>query len=273
MMSKIPQIADVFPKFNVFVRALAASYREGEIQSWQSVALRTREFFTSNHRHNFNKVIPGWVKFSQDAEGDTLVHIVCVFIALLNAPEYAAASGEEKALMEWSGLLHDIGKQTVEGQRDPIHAFRSAAQTAIILPNLGFEIQVDDPSFIHAWMTLTQNAYFIREGVAVPDNAQLSEIIAGIDAIFGVGQPGSWIVKTVLFHMSLEAEKDWPCAAPLSGDEIQLYLDADLFRILSAQMLADSASYNLFSPATEERYRAEILESLENVRQIITAAF
>ena len=157
----------------------------------------------------------------------------------MNAPEYAAASGEEKTLMEWSALLHDFGKQTVIGQRDPIHAFRSAAQTAIILPNLGFEMRCDDPAVIQTWKTLTQNAYLIRDGAAVPDNAKLTEIIAGIDLIFGVGQPGSYIVKTILFHMSLEAEKDWPCAAPLTNDEIQLYLDADLFRILSAQMLAD----------------------------------
>ncbi len=269
MNTKIPQMSEHLPAFMSFVSTLAESYAKAELQSWQDVASPTREFFTSDYLDGFDRIIPGWKKMSSDADGQTMIHIVCVFIALLNSPEYQDALSDQKALLEWSILLHDIAKQSIEGQRDLTHAFRSAADAAVILSSLGFDPQMADPSFFLVWITETKNAYIFQNDVAIPDNAKLPEIISGIDAVFGTGQPGSLIVKSILFHMSLEAEKDWPCAAPFTGDEIQQYLDIDLLQLLGALMLADSASYNLFDHITRERYRSEILESLNHVRQLL----
>jgi hypothetical protein len=53
---------------------------------------------------------------------------------------------------------------------------------------------------------------------------------------------------------------------------MQAYLDADLLKLLCAQMLADSAAWNLFDPVTKEQYRGEILESLAQTQQIIQSA-
>jgi len=80
------------------------------------------------------------------------------------------------------------------------------------------------------------------------------------------------ILKAVLFHWSFTTVKEWPCAAPLTADEVSAYLDDELLQILGPLILADSDSWNLFDHETKERYRIEIAEAVGEIGALLEMA-
>jgi hypothetical protein len=170
--------------------------------------------------------------------------------------------------MLWIGMFHDLEKESINGQRDLSHAFRSAATTGKVLPQLGFAVR--DASRLTAWADLTRTALTkaTDSGEMIQDNVQLAAIIRGIDDIFGLNSPAALIVKAVLFHMSINVVADWPQAAPLMDQQVRQFLDAPLLPLLRAMMLADNDAWTFFDPEIKLRYRSDTRAVFERITRM-----
>ncbi len=102
------------------------------------------------------ELVTGWKLMATYADGITFIDVTSALVGLVQLPEYKSALPDEKQIMEWIILFHDVGKQVpLDGGRDAAHAFRSAVLTARSLHSNGF-VQVDENS-IAEWCSLTQS--------------------------------------------------------------------------------------------------------------------
>jgi hypothetical protein len=149
--------------------------------------------------------------------------------------------------------------------------FHSAVTAANALPDIGFLITGIYQILIHAWSELTAQAFVAKEdssGDQTPDNSKLPEIISEIDNMFGEHTPAALIVKGVLLHQSVNVVKDWPQPAPLTDEEIRLYINQDIAPLLKVMHLADNDGWTLFQPE-RETYRQETLDAFKRVEELI----
>jgi hypothetical protein len=257
---------------NQFICTLVDEYIAGKINSWDDLEPRVHAFFTHEKMERMESCIPGWQKMSSYNNGITLVHVMCVFLGLFMLPEYTGMTPHQQDLMNWAVLFHDVEKVVEQGKRDPKHGFRSAVTAAQRLPTLGFTTTPEYNDLVGSWSEFTYSAVVLPEGSSEPvqDNRKLPEILAGIDTLFGPGSFAALIVKTVLFHVSINVVRDWPQAAPLSMDEIAHFVDKDLIRLLRAMMLADNEGWDIFYPESRARQRAETLDAFERIANRIS---
>jgi hypothetical protein len=271
--TKFPSLESHLPDMMDFVSALAQDYQAGDIDSWPIMAERVHLFFTPDRLNKVDALVPGWRNMASYAAGATLVHVTSVLTALLLCPEFQHASHTQQALMKWVVFFHDIAKEVHRGRRDFTHGFRSAAMTGATLPGIGFAVTAEYDHLIKDWIALTNSAMIKRgkKPVYVQDNRRLPEIINGIERMFGYHTPPALIVKTVLFHMSINVLKEWPQATSLTETEIRQYLDLELLPLLKVMMLVDNDSWAFFDPPTKEHYQQETLDVFRELRRIITA--
>ena len=222
MAATIPRLEDQLPDVLEFVRTLARQIEAGQIHDGDTLAARIRVFYTAEQTAAIETVAPGWKEMAAYADGTTLHHVTQVLIALQLLPEYRQASRYLQALMEWSVLYHDLAKQVIAGQRDALHAFRSATMAARTLPRLGFPTAEAYQATLEPWSRLVLGA-----SVATPDgkgtmqdNRALPEILRGIDQLFGTGSAAALIVQGALLHQSLNVVPEWPNPGSLTEAQV-----------------------------------------------------
>jgi hypothetical protein len=258
--TSFPAIEEHLPDLTTFVRDLAGRIQAGEIDSWEPFAREVRAFFVPGEMARVEQAAPGWGAMASQAKGVTLVHVTAAFVALLLCPEFQAASLHEQALMKWVIVFHDLAKQVRPGQRDPLHAYRSAVLAAAALPGLGFAKPPAYEESFPRWKDLTWTAVLrCEDGTVRQDNGRLPEILAGLDGLFGPGTPAALIVRTILLHMTVTALADWPAWSELDDADVRRYFDLESLSLLRLMMLADSDAWCLFDPPVRERYHHEIL--------------
>jgi len=250
---KIPGFDDQFPDLNQFILELVGMYHAGRISSWDDLGKLVNAYFTPARMGQMESALPGWRKMSSFMDGITLVHVMCVFLGLCMLPEFLCMTKDQQQLMKWIVLFHDIEKEPQQGKRDHTHAFRSAVRAARAMPALGFTATADYGSLIDRWDELTCSARLKPEDSSgyIQDNGKLPEILEGIAQMFGHNTPAALIVKTILFHLSIDMEP-WPPATPLTEEEITRYMDSDLLILLEAMHLGDSEGWSMFHPEREE---------------------
>ena len=265
-----PSFNEKLPELHEFIVALVSGYRTGRISSWEDLENRVSGFFTSSRMEQLEDLLPHWQKMAHFREGVTLTHVMGVFLGLYMLPEYQSLTTDQQNLMQWIVLLHDVEKQAEKGQRDPLHAFRSAVTAARRLPVLGFARTSQYEILIDRWSELVLSAWLQPDDQTEPiqDNRCYPEILAGIDALFGKGSPATAIVKTVLCHMSVNVVKGWPQAAPLTTEEITRFVDRDLLRLLKVMMLSDNEGWSMFYPDRDAQ-RSDTLEVYEELEKLI----
>ena len=152
-----------------------------------------------------------------------------------------------------------LKKNLNKGKRDHGHAFRSAVAAARILPKLGFPVTSEYDLLIDDWSEFTRSSITKPENFPdyVQDNLKLPEILAGIEHMFGHNTPAALIIKTILFHLSIDMQP-WPPATPLTDEEVRRYLDNDLVPLLKAMNLGDSEGWNMFKPDRESLRNATL---------------
>lgn len=256
-----------------FVAVLAEEYRSGLIGSWDVLGEKVRAFFTPARLSEMDAVVPGWRRVALDAGGVTLVHITAVLFSLLLSPGFRRASRDRRELMKWIVFCHDTAKEIRDGRRDFTHEFRSAVLAAEVLPALGFATAPDYGRLIMNWSTLVNNAMTVQDGtgIKIQDNRKLPEIVAGVAGLFGRNTPAALIVKTILFHMSVNPVKDWPQAAPLTVADFRRYVDADLFPLLKMLVLTDNDGWALFDQSLKKRFCRETLGVFRKLEPVIRA--
>jgi hypothetical protein len=259
-----PAFDDCFSDLNQFILELVQAYEAASIKSWDDLEEKVSIFFTAEQI----KQISGWDKMASYAGGVTLVHVACVFLGLFMLPEFQSLSPSQKQIAKWTVLFHDVEKEIQQGNRDPIHGFRSAVVTARRLPDFGFPTTSEYADRIDSWSQRTSSAVrgFPEYSEPIQDNQKLPEILAGIERMFGEGTPAALIVKTVLLHMSVNAVTEWPQAAPLTEAEIKTYIGKDLVPLLKVMMLSDNEGWVLFSSEREQQ-RKDTLEAFQRIER------
>jgi hypothetical protein len=176
-------------------------------------------------------------------------------------------------MMHWIVLFHDLGKQVIDGQRDALHAFRSATMAARALPNAGFATSDTYPAGIVPWTELVLGASVAApDGKgSIPDNRTLPAILQDLDQLFGAGSPASLIVQAVMLHQSLNVVPEWPSPCGLTEAEVPLCIRPVLLPLLEIMMLVDSDAWQLFDPVSKAKFRQSTLAVFADVRQRLGA--
>lgn len=271
MEATIPRLEDHLPALCDFVRSLARQIEAGELQEGETLLRRFRDFYSADCMQAIEIVAPGWLEMAAHADGATLNHITQALIALQLLPEYRQAPRHPQALMEWTVLYHDLGKQVIGGQRDSLHAFRSATIAARTLPKVGFLAGEAYQATLDAWTQLVLGAAVaaIDGKGLVQDNRALPEILRGIDRLFGTDSAPALVVQAVLLHQSLNVVPEWPNAGSLTDTEIALCIRPASVPLLEALMLVDSDAWQLFDPLSKAKFRQSTLAVFTTVRRLV----
>jgi hypothetical protein len=274
MTATIPQLGERLPDLHEFVRTLARQIEDGRLADGAALTQHFREFYTSERLQAIGVVAPGWQAMAASADGATLHHITQALIALQLLPEYRQAQDPLRAVLEWIVLYHDVGKQVIAGQRDALHAFRSATLAARALPSVGFPITTAYEATIAPWTQQVLGAAVdAPDGKGrIQDNRALPDILAGIDRLFGPDSAAALIVQGVLLHQSLNVVPEWPNPGSLTDAEAATCIRPSLVPLLEAMMLVDSDAWQLFDPASKAKYRASTLAVFADVRRRTAAA-
>lgn len=269
---EIPSFDDQFPDLNRFIFKLVDDYHAGKIKSWDDLAEKVDEFFTPQRMDEMERCVPHWRKMASYANGRTLVHVMGVFLGMFQMPEFQRMPETQQQMMKWVILLHDLEKELRDGKRDHCHAFRSAVTAARLLPTFGFGMTLSYGTILDGWSHFTASAATRLEGSSekYQDNSKLPEIISGIESMFGSHTPATLIIKTVLFHLSVNMNL-WPPPTPLSNEEAQRFIDRDLLPLLELMNLADGQGWSMFEPSARDRLRADTLGVFEKLEKLIAA--
>ena len=273
MAASVPQLDDHLPELLVFARTVAQQIEAGELLDGDALTQHFRDFYTTDQMRAIEVIAPGWQDMAAFADGATLNHITQALIALQLLPEYRQASHHLRVLLEWTVLYHDLGKQVIAGQRDALHAFRSATMAASTLPSVGFPVTDTYPATFGPWKRQVLGASVAApDGNGhLPDNRTLPDILQGIDHLFGAGSHAALIVQAVLLHQSLNVVPEWPNPASLTEAELPLCIRPALLPLLEAMMLVDSDAWQLFDPVSKAKFRQSTLAVFANVRRRVQA--
>lgn len=269
-----PHLEAILPNLVRFAQQLANDCLTSAFTDWDAFRQKVRTFYTAGRMTQIEAVVPGWIHMASYADQQTLIHVTSVLVALYLSPEYQSASAEQKYLIEWTVMFHDVAKKARRGKHDFTHGFRSAAIAGAALALIGFPTNPDFAAHIATWKTLTENAIIYNDlhDEYIQDNAKLPQILSGIHDLYGQHSAASLIVKGVLFHMSIDNDPGYPTLAPLTDAEIQRYIDDDLFPILKMMMLVDSDGWNLFDKPEGLRLRNQIIAAFDNIARLIIVA-
>jgi hypothetical protein len=265
-----PHLEAKLPELVVFTKHLANDYQSGSLPDLHTFNQKVRSFYTPDMMTKIDAVVPGWIHMASYADQQTLIHVTSVLVALYLLPEYQAASAEQKIIMEWMVMFHDVAKKAERNKHDYVHGFVSAAIAGPALAPIGFLTRPDFATRISAWKTLTENAliYATAHHETIQDNTKLPDIVSGIDALYGQHSDAALIVMGVLFHMSIYTDPSYPTLAPLTEPEIKRYIDRQFFPILKAMMLVDSDAWTLYDPAERQRQKEPTLEAFDNIARL-----
>lgn len=264
-----PVFEDSFPELNEFLHSLVKAYEAGAIQSWNDLEKQVEAYFTPERLDWMEAKVPGWQKMASYSDGITLVHVMCVFLGMLMLPEFQGLTPEKQQLAKWIVLFHDIDKFHISGKKDTMHAFRSGAHTANLLPQFGFPTRPQFHERIDYWRQYTAQAYIAGDAAPKPDNQKLPGILIGIDNLFGQNTAAALITRTVLLHISLSVDPFYPTPAPLTEEEIRRYISPSLFPLLRVMMLSDNEGWSLFDPKTRSQQRRDTLAAFAKFAQMI----
>ena len=216
--------------------------------------------------------IPGWKKMASYLDGVTLTHVICIFTGMYEKPEYLHLTAEQQEEMKWVILFHDIEKEPQPRKRDHLHAFRSAVSATRVFPKLGFTVTPEYDSLINDWDKFTRSA--ITRLANSPDDLQANHklpiILDGIERMFGQNTPATLIIKTILFHLSVDMDI-WPPPKPLTNDEIKKYFNRELSTLLLLMSLGDNDGWALFEPEVRENQRTDILNQFEKIEKLLSS--
>jgi len=268
-----PSFDKRLPFLNQFVLELVDDYHAGKINSWDELDEKVKRFFTPERMEQTEALVPGWKKMASYSDGITLTHVMCVFLGVYMMPEFQALTSEGQQIAKWIVLFHDVDKFHVSGKKDTMHAFRSGALAAQILPTFGFPVTEKYQELIHSWSELALHAFTVSDGDAdpKPDNQKLPEILTGIQQLFGEDAPATLITKAALLHISLNIDPFYPTPAPLTDDEIKRFITPSLFPLLKVMMMGDNEGWALFEQEDRKRQYKDAVAAFQEVEKIITS--
>lgn len=267
-----PQFDKHFAFLDRFIQELVEEFQAGHLSSWDELEMRCDLFYTPAVMDAIEGKAPGWKMMSSYTGGITRTHVTCVFLGMYMLKQFQSLSFEEKQIVKWIVLFHDIGKFHIQGKKDTLHAIKSAVIAAKSLPGLGFPITDRYQTLIEDWSASSLAAYIPEEHFLKPDNQKLPGILAGIDELFGEHSPASVIVKVILLHISLAVDKNYPTPSPLTDHEIKQMIDAQWLPLLIVMYLADNDGWSLFHPDFRNQQQRDTLEAFKTIQNLVGPA-
>jgi len=266
----IPPFDERLTFLNQFILDLVDDFQAGQLTSWSTLGEKVKAFFTPERMNEMEAIVPGWRKMSSYSDGVTLTHVMCVFLGMYMTPQYLSLPPEAQQEMKWIILFHDVEKEPQPGKRDHTHAFRSAVGAARTLPKLGFPVTPEYDSLIDAWGQFTRSAITKLKNSPddIQDNGKIHLILEGIERMFGQDTPAALIIKTILFHLSVNMDL-WPPPTPLTDDEVKSYFNQELAALLLIMSLGDNDGWTLFGTVREEQ-RADIINQFEKIGKLLS---
>ncbi|MGB7339837.1 MAG: hypothetical protein WBC91_13160, partial [Phototrophicaceae bacterium] len=252
---------------------MTADYDAGIISSWQECAEAVFDFYTPPKMQTIENVAPHWQAMALHLNGQTLIHVTCVFMALFRSEDYQALSARQKILVEWAVLFHDISKVPIHGGHDYVHGVKSAAVAGQALTTLDFPIKptITDSDIAH-WHDLTFNATVYSEAhqETIQDSRKFSEIIEGLHAIHHADAYA--IVMAVLLHIAIDTDPRYPILAPISQEDMKKYITRDALPIIRSMILADGSGWELFTEdqSADQKRRANVYRVFAEIEKAIT---
>ena len=267
-----PSFDTEFQELNQFVLSLVDEYKNGRLKSWDNLEEKVKAFYTPEKMDFIESKASGWNKMASYSGGITLTHVTCVFLGMFMLSEFQALSAGQQQLAKWIVLFHDIDKFHIRGEKDTMHAFNSAVVAANTLPSLGFPVQGAYHDLINSWGSYTREAFVPSDNDTAPkpDNQKLPKILSDIDRFFGEDTPAALIIKTVLLHISLDADKNYPTPSPLTETEIRQFISLNLLPLLRVMMLSDNEGWSLFEPNVRAQQNRDMLQAFERVEGLIS---
>ena len=209
-------------------------------------------------------IAPGWIDMASHRDGITLIHVTSVFVALIQSDEYKNATEQQRHLMQWAVLFHDITKVPVQNGHDYVHGFKSAAVAGKALTKLDFLTNATDEE-IDAWydVTYTATLYSPEHDETVQDIAKLRPIVDGLRHIHG--EDAYSIVLAILLHIAIVTDPEYPILAPMSELDMKYCITETAFPIIKAMLLADGSGWQLFAEdkSVEIKRRAHVTRVLD----------
>ncbi|MBX3058469.1 MAG: hypothetical protein KF770_18555 [Anaerolineae bacterium] len=264
-------MATVLPPFWAALHDLAAAHRWGEWRSWPEAETAVNRALSPDIMAKVETAVPGWQQMAAHEDGQTLVHVCSVFVALLGSDYYRRGTEIERNLWEWVTLLHDLAKAPQPGKRDLTHAFRSAAQAVRILPGLGFPVQAAYGQMVDDWVALVETAVCPTPVGLIQDNGQLPAILDGIARMFGADGAAVLVLKTILLHHSFSPIPAWPNPAALTDAEVRAFISPPLWRLLGPFLAFDSAGWDMYEAATRPLHTAQVEACVAHVAQLLSS--
>ena len=267
--SKFPNLEDCLPDLDQFIYTLVNEYKDGKIKSWDDFDKRVKAYYSPERMRQTGQVVPNWEKMASYGNGITLTHVMCVFLGLCMMPEFLQLTTDQQQMMKWIVLFHDVEKEPQPGIRDHLHAFRSTVGAAQALPAIGFSSLPEYTSVFDEWrrFTLSAKTTIHEPPIVVQDNAKFPTILDGIKRMCGHNTPAALVLKTILFHLSVDMN-DWPPPNPLTQEEVVRYFDLDLLPLLEVMHLADGEGWSLFDPEVNERQRLDTIQVFEKLKHL-----
>lgn len=266
-----PFFDEIFSSLNLFLLDLVNEYRMGKLDSWDVLDEKVKSFFTAERLNQTETLVAGWKKMASYSDGITLTHVMCVFLGVLMLPEYEFLTEEEKQLVKWIVLLHDVDKFHIRGKKDTMHAFKSGVHAAQILPSLGFPVTDKYAGLIESWSLFTLQAFTMPNENASPkpDNQKLPKILNDIDELFGENTSANLITKVVLLHISLDVDPFYPTPAALTNDEIKRFISPKMFPLMKVMLLGDNEGWSMFDSEIRNRQRNDTLQACLKFEKMI----
>lgn len=224
--------------------------------------------------------IPGqrWQKLCEHSNGKIAVHSIKVLFRTVRDPIFESEmNDEEKNILKWAALLHDISKRgqpEIQG-KDHIHPFVSAATTLEILREFGFirlENELQEEEFQKVIDLIHESKvkiYSDNDKVCqhIHSHTHLHRIFHSFwspeSPLFEAMMRGGFndlVFRLVLFHQSLKGVQKFVPRKILTEPERFMFCDPKLYKLMCVLMIADSSSYNFFhSKKTDLKNRQEFI--------------
>lgn len=232
------KISDYLPELDSFLRKITEDVTSQQIISWADFEIAVNSFYIADMMDKIEVIAPGWIEMASYRNRVTLIHVTAVFVALMQSPEYQSATEEQRALIEWAVLFHDITKVPVKGEHDYIHAFKSAAVAGKALIKLNFPITATQQN-VDIWYDLTYNATFYSEehSEMIQDIEKLPQIIECLKAIHN--EDAYAIVLAILLHLAIVTDPVYPILAPTNEEHMKMCITEYSIPVMKGLFLAD----------------------------------
>ena len=221
------------------------------------------------------------------AYNDGFINLHCIFVYYwtVKDPDFEDLTKEEKNILEWAALFHDISKRgrPLFDSKDFVHPFQSAAiMLRIFKENIKYIKIAEDEE--EKW---TETIDFIENSIEevtaeeypeiyydedwwhhFHDTSKLPEIFERLSHFIDKSSPIMTVFKLILFHQSIFVIKEFQLPKMLPKEEIIKYLSAKELFMIRILMNNDTFSYSLPHP-DRKLWKSRRKELNSNIDEII----